>query len=125
MVLLDGCFFLQNNDLHPTDNVGDEVEKRGDEHDKSGEGDTEEETNRPRGREYFVALEFEGFPAELGEPALNIAKGAGRVRDTPQEHPSGQADDVRRQREDNAHLEGTPRVDVSHNARDFANALTT
>jgi hypothetical protein len=70
-------------------------------------------------------FEFEGFPAELGEPALDVAERAGRVRDPPEEHPGGQADDVRRQREDDAHLEGTPRVDVSHDPGDLANALTT
>ena len=118
-------FVLENAHSKPANHIADEIEERGEEHDEPREGDAEEDTDRPRGCEYFVALEFEGFPTELGEPALNVSEGAGRVRDPPEEHPGGETDDVRRQREDNAHLEGTPRVDVSHDSGDLANALTT
>ena len=117
-------FFFKHRDPDAADQFGDQIEDNGAQNPQSGtQNDGKEAKDGARG-EQLATLEIEGIPSERSKEGLKVVDGARGAAHIPKQDPGDEKDHVERGVENQTHLEDAPRIDVTDDAGDLADAAT-
>ena len=109
-------FFFQDGDPDTPHQFGDEVENHGPKHPDACSQHNAKEAKDCKAAEQLAALEGKRVPAKGGHELLEVVDSACGRANIPEQDAGDHEDQIQSSVKDKAHLEDTPRIDVSQDS---------
>ena len=116
-------FFFKHRNPDSAHQFGDQIEDNGRQNPDSGAKCDAEEAKERHGPKEGCPLEGKRIPSERGQELLDVVDGARSRAHVPQEEASDENHDVQGGMKNKGHFEHAPRINVSDDTGDFANAM--